>query len=123
MRVVKVGYLFIVLPSVLVEIVLNNVFSLSRSKLLVVKCRRCTVPLKSQRKSCGFALFDMMYSEVMRYRVYFWFPLQFDSDYEEFKQSIDGLKQQLQLFVDSWFEKPLSVSAILVCFLHVTLQP
>ena len=36
--------------------------------------------------------------------------LQFDSDYEEFKQSIDGLKQQLQMFVDSWFEKPLSVS-------------
>ena len=36
--------------------------------------------------------------------------LQFDIDYEEFKQSIDGLKQQLQMFVDSWFEKPLSVS-------------
>lgn len=58
-------------------------------------------------------MFDMMYSEGMRYRVYFWSPLQFDSDYEEFKQSIDGLKQQLQMFVDSWFEKPLSVSAIL----------
>lgn len=47
--------------------------------------------------------------------------LQFDSDYEEFKQSIDGLKQQLQMFVDSWFEKPLSVSVFfftkLPCFL------
>ena len=44
--------------------------------------------------------------------------LQFDIDYEEFKQSIDGLKQQLQMFVDSWFEKPLSVS---VLFHHFTL--
>lgn len=44
--------------------------------------------------------------------------LQFDIDYEEFKQSIDGLKQQLQMFVDSWFEKPLSVS---VSFHHITL--
>ena len=35
-----------------------------------------------------FALVDIMYSEGMRYRVYFWSPLQFDSDYEEFKQSI-----------------------------------
>jgi len=69
-----------------------------------------------------FALVDIMYSEGMRYRVYFWSPLQFDSDYEEFKQSIDGLKQQLQMFVDSWFEKPLSVSAILgVYFLHVAI--
>ena len=67
-------------------------------------------------------MFDMMYSEGMRYRVYFWSPLQFDSDYEEFKQSIDGLKQQLQMFVDSWFEKPLSVSAILPVYsLHVAL--
>lgn len=44
--------------------------------------------------------------------------LQFDLDYEEFKQSIDGLKQQLQMFVDSWFEKPLSVS---VLFHQITL--
>ena len=40
----------------------------------------------------------------------YFFLLQFDIDYEEFKQSIEGLKQQLQMFVDSWFEKPLSVS-------------
>ncbi|XP_066028864.1 dynein axonemal heavy chain 5 isoform X2 [Pocillopora verrucosa] len=33
---------------------------------------------------------------------------EFDIDYEEFKQSIEGLKLQLQMFVDSWFEKPLS---------------
>ena len=36
--------------------------------------------------------------------------LQFDTDYEEFKQSVEALKEQLQLFVDSWFEKSLSVS-------------
>jgi enolase len=35
--------------------------------------------------------------------------LQFDTDYEEFKQSVEALKEQLQLFVDSWFEKSLSV--------------
>jgi len=69
-------------------------------------------------------LVDIMYSEGMRYRLYFWSPLQFDSDYEEFKQSIDGLKQQLQMFVDSWFERPLSVSAILgVYFLHIAILP
>ncbi|KAK3754858.1 hypothetical protein QZH41_011331 [Actinostola sp. cb2023] len=33
---------------------------------------------------------------------------EFDIDYEEFKANIEGLKQQLQAFVDSWFEKPLS---------------
>ena len=38
------------------------------------------------------------------------FFLQFDADYEEFKQSVEALKEQLQLFVDSWFEKSLSVS-------------
>ena len=49
--------------------------------------------------------------------------MQFDIDYEEFKQSIEGLKQQLQMFVDSWFEKPLSVSIYftkLPCFLLLT---
>lgn len=34
---------------------------------------------------------------------------QFDTDYEEFKKSVEALKDQLQLFVDSWFEKSLSV--------------
>lgn len=37
---------------------------------------------------------------------------QFDTDYEDFKLSIDGLKEQLQMFVHSWFEKPLSVSVL-----------
>ena len=46
--------------------------------------------------------------------------LQFDIDYEEFKQSIDGLKQQLQMFVDSWFEKPLSVSFFVFIFYFTT---
>lgn len=40
----------------------------------------------------------------------FQLALQFDADYEEFKQSVEALKEQLQLFVDSWFEKSLSVS-------------
>ena len=39
--------------------------------------------------------------------------LQFDTDYEEFKQSVEALKEQLQLFVDSWFEKSLSVSPVI----------
>ncbi|XP_048577391.1 dynein axonemal heavy chain 5 isoform X1 [Nematostella vectensis] len=33
---------------------------------------------------------------------------EFDSDYEEFKESIEQLKNQLQMFVDSWFDKSLS---------------
>ena len=42
----------------------------------------------------------------------FFFFLQFDNDYEEFKQNIEGLKAALQNFVASWFDKSLSVSAI-----------
>lgn len=48
-----------------------------------------------------------------------YFLLQFDVDYEEFKLSIDGLKQQLQMFVDSWFEKPLSVSVLFHCIILI----
>lgn len=46
----------------------------------------------------------------------FWLELQFDTDYEEFKQSVEALKEQLQLFVDSWFEKSLSVSFAAVLY-------
>ncbi|CAB4042276.1 Dynein heavy chain 5, axonemal, partial [Paramuricea clavata] len=38
---------------------------------------------------------------------------EFDTDYEEFKQSVEALKEQLQLFVDSWFEKSLSTTRAL----------
>ena len=55
----------------------------------------------------------MLYVTTMVLPCFFVFCLlQFDIDYEEFKQSIDGLKEQLQMFVDSWFEKPLSVSVL-----------
>ncbi|PIO26597.1 hypothetical protein AB205_0150230, partial [Aquarana catesbeiana] len=33
---------------------------------------------------------------------------EFDKDYVEFKNQIEGLYQSLQAFVDSWFEKPLT---------------
>ncbi|OCT76243.1 hypothetical protein XELAEV_180314425mg, partial [Xenopus laevis] len=33
---------------------------------------------------------------------------EFDKDYVEFKNQIEGLYQSLQTFVDSWFEKPLT---------------
>ncbi|XP_068092796.1 dynein axonemal heavy chain 5-like isoform X3 [Hyperolius riggenbachi] len=33
---------------------------------------------------------------------------EFDKDYMEFKNQIEGLYQSLQAFVDSWFEKPLT---------------
>ena len=42
----------------------------------------------------------------------FSFFFKFDNDYEEFKINIEGLKQQLQMFVDFWFDKPLSVSVL-----------
>ncbi|XP_028415244.1 dynein heavy chain 5, axonemal-like [Dendronephthya gigantea] len=38
---------------------------------------------------------------------------EFDTDYEEFKQSVEALKEQLQLFVDTWFEKSLSTTRAL----------
>jgi hypothetical protein len=48
--------------------------------------------------------------------------LQFDTDYEEFKQSVEALKEQLQLFVDSWFEKSLSVSEGRQRVVHIITQ-
>ena len=36
--------------------------------------------------------------------------LQFDGDYLEFRSQFDALQAQIQTFIDSWFEKSLSVS-------------
>ena len=38
---------------------------------------------------------------------------QFDVDYLEFRNQFDGLRQQIQAFVDSWFEKQLTVCSII----------
>jgi len=38
---------------------------------------------------------------------------EFDTDYEEFRVNIDSLKHQLQSFVDSWFERPLTTARAL----------
>nr|XP_033786541.1 dynein heavy chain 5, axonemal-like [Geotrypetes seraphini] len=38
---------------------------------------------------------------------------EFDNDYLEFKNQIEGLYQSLQSFVDSWFEKPLTTEQML----------
>ena len=35
---------------------------------------------------------------------------QFETDYEEFKSQFDALQAQIQKFMDSWFEKNLTVS-------------
>ena len=37
--------------------------------------------------------------------------LQFDTDYVEFCSQFDNLRQQMQNFVDSWFDKDLTVSS------------
>ena len=39
----------------------------------------------------------------------------FDTDYLEFRNHFDNLRQNMQNFVDSWFEKSLSVSRTLFC--------
>ncbi|KAE8597580.1 hypothetical protein XENTR_v10016521 [Xenopus tropicalis] len=38
---------------------------------------------------------------------------EFDKDYMEFKNQIEGLYQSLQAFVDSWFEKPLTTEQMI----------
>lgn len=37
----------------------------------------------------------------------------FDNDYMEFRNSFETLQSNMQMFVDSWFEKSLSVSSLL----------
>ncbi|XP_069476735.1 dynein axonemal heavy chain 5-like [Ambystoma mexicanum] len=39
--------------------------------------------------------------------------LEFDKDYIEFKNQIEGLYQSLQAFIDSWFERPLTTEQML----------
>ena len=45
--------------------------------------------------------------------------LQFDQDYLEFRNQVDNLRNAIQSFMDSWFQRSLSVSAKHQTLVHV----
>ena len=47
---------------------------------------------------------------------------QFDTDYEEFRLKIDSLKQQLQGFLDSWFDRSLTVSSLFYSYHNLCIK-
>ena len=51
-----------------------------------------------------------LWSSAVRYTFMLSSTFQFDTDYLEFRSQFDSLQMQIQSFVDSWFERSLSVS-------------
>ena len=60
---------------------------------------------------CYFQYFFSLSDGTVTNVVFLCLTLQFDTDYVEFCSQFDNLRQQMQNFVDSWFDKDLTVSS------------